>query len=77
LNHNNCINNTPAMERKMLNALLILKKLNLIERATEARFIGRHDGDFFFGLVGGDVCAVDTVLGAVKVGGAVVLRGAA
>lgn len=61
----------------MLNALLILKKLHLINRATEAKYLGFHGGDHVFGLVGGDVCAVDVVTRTVKSSGVVVLRCAA
>ena len=60
-----------------LKAFTLLSSLGLIERATDARYLGCHGGDHFFGLVGGDVCAVDLVTNTVKSSGVVVLRGAA
>lgn len=59
-----------------LRALTFLKSLGLIERATDARYLGCRGGDHFFCLVGGDVCAVDLVARTVKSSGVVVLRGA-
>ena len=60
-----------------LKAFTLLRSLGLIERATDASYLGCHGGDHFFGLVGGDVCAVDLVTNTVKSSGVVVLRGAA
>lgn len=67
---------SPTLSAK-LQAFTFLKSLGLIERATDARYLGCHGGDHFFGLAGGDVCAVDLVTRAVKSSGVVVLRGAA
>lgn len=60
-----------------LKAFMILRSLGLIERAADARYLGCHEGDHYFGLSGGDVCTVDPVTGTVKSSGVVVLRGAA
>ena len=60
-----------------LKAFTLLRSIGLIERVTDARYLGCHEGDHYFGLSGGDVCAVDPVLNAVKSSGVVVLRGAA
>lgn len=60
-----------------LQAFTLLKSLGLIERATDARYLGYHGGDHFFGLNGGDVCSVDLVTRCVKSSGIVVIRGAA
>lgn len=60
-----------------LQAFTLLRTLGLIERATDARYLGCHGGDHIFGLVRGDVVAVDLVISAVKSSGVVVLRSAA
>lgn len=59
-----------------LQAFTFLKSVGLIERATDARYLGCHGGDHFFGLTGGDICAVDLVTRTVKSGGVVVIWGA-
>ena len=47
------------------NALLILKSLGFINRATDARALGCDGGDHVFGLIDGRIVAVDLVLGKV------------
>lgn len=56
-----------------LQAFSFLQSVGLIERATDARYLGCHGGDHFFGLTGGDICAVDLVTRTVKSGGVVVI----
>ena len=63
------------MNTKM-QSLMLLKSSGLIDRATDARYLGCHGGDHFFGLTGGDIAAVDLVTGTVKSCGAVVIRSA-
>lgn len=77
--YSNNINNEHGAEKMSakLQAFTFLKSLGLIDRATDARYLGCHGGDHFFGLVGGDICAVDLVTRAVKSCGVVVIRGAA
>lgn len=60
-----------------LEAFTFLKSVGLIDRATDARYLGCQGGDHFFGLSCGDVCAVDLVTRTVKSSGVVVIRGAA
>lgn len=49
------------------NALLLLKSLGFINRATDARFIECHGGDYVFELSDGSMVAADLVLGSVRV----------
>lgn len=58
-----------------LGAYMLLKSVRLIDQASDARYLCCIGGDHFFGLVGGDVCAVDLVTRTVKSSGVVVLRG--
>lgn len=60
-----------------LRALFLLKSLNLIDKATDAKYLGYTDGDHYFSFRDGDlsdVCSVDVITRTVKSSGMVALR---
>lgn len=52
-----------------LSALLLLKQQGFISKPVEAKYLGTHGGDHVFGLVSGDIVAVDLILEKVYLNG--------
>lgn len=49
-----------------LTAILLLKKLGIIDNSKEVRYLGFHGGDHVFSTTAKDILAVDLCLGTVR-----------
>jgi hypothetical protein len=49
-----------------LTAILLLKKLGIIDNSKEVRYLGYHGGDHVFSTIAKDILAVDLVLSTVR-----------
>lgn len=52
-----------------LAAFTYLRSAGIIQRASEARYVGCFGADHIFGIASGDIVAVDLVLRSHRVGG--------
>ena len=52
-----------------LNALLRLKSAGFISRGSDAKYLGAFGGDHVFGLISGDIVAVDLIIDKVYLNG--------